>query len=324
MALDNSVRFASMHLSISWLDTLLYMLELVLATYYLAHYVTPRSLKALIYGIMLADTICMITVFAATWTLLINGLQSYMISEARWIALLSSIVVTLVGVVEEIFLINRCRILAQPTLITFILLAMVLMHGLKAIFNVYSGLYVVSGSWKRGAIDTIPVRYGSKITAIFASAAGTVDILIPLALCYRIYAVTPRSIAKQRSLLNNVTNAISSGGIGAIMTFVLLILFWTKSDVYYFLVLTMGRIYALTLLVNLHVSKRKASPYTLPEDSKIKKLSISAEIKLLTFSRLTSKNVVDKQLPPTPGPYLEMGYPPTPQDVKRPTTATTI
>lgn len=59
---------ASMHLSISWLDTLLYMLELVLATYYLAHYVTPRSLKALIYGIMLADTICMITVFAATWT----------------------------------------------------------------------------------------------------------------------------------------------------------------------------------------------------------------------------------------------------------------
>lgn len=34
-----------------------------------------------------------------------------MISEARWIALLSSIVVTLVGVVEEIFLINRCRIL---------------------------------------------------------------------------------------------------------------------------------------------------------------------------------------------------------------------
>lgn len=45
----------------------------------------------------------------------------------------------------------------------------------------------------------------------------------------------------------------------------------------------MGRIYALTLLVNLHVSKRKASPYTLPEDSKIKKLSISAEIKLLTF-----------------------------------------
>lgn len=45
----------------------------------------------------------------------------------------------------------------------------------------------------------------------------------------------------------------------------------------------MGRIYALTLLVNLHVSKRKASPYTLPEDSKIKKLSISAEFKLLGF-----------------------------------------
>lgn len=43
------------------------MLELILAAHYLSHFTTKRPLKALLFGMLLADSICMITMFASTW-----------------------------------------------------------------------------------------------------------------------------------------------------------------------------------------------------------------------------------------------------------------
>lgn len=58
---------SSIHLSISWLNALLYMLEIILVIYYLSHFTTKRPLKILLFGMLLADTICMVTVFVSTW-----------------------------------------------------------------------------------------------------------------------------------------------------------------------------------------------------------------------------------------------------------------
>ncbi|KAF8965079.1 hypothetical protein BDZ97DRAFT_812512 [Flammula alnicola] len=301
MSSPGSSEFASIHLSISWLNVLLYMLEITLAIYYLSHFTTERSLKVLLYGTLLADTICMVTVFASTWQLLINGAQSYSINEWRWTIILSTLMITIVSVVEELFLINRCRRLAQPIIITMVLLALVVAH---AILNIYSGLHVAVFHGTVGlGFDTISRRYGNKAAAISACIAATVDVLIPLALTWQLYKITPKQIAKQRSYLDTIINSISSGGIGGVMSFVLLILFWLRPDVFYIFGLTMGRVYVNTLLVNLLVSKRTSSPYDLPDNTKIRKMSISAEIKLLTFSKKLSRHPsspTEKQLPPTP------------------------
>lgn len=53
--------------------------------------------------------------------------------------------------------------------------------------------------------------------------------------------------------------------------------------VFYILSLTMGRVYVNTLLVNLIVSQRKTSPYTIPDNVVMRKTSIGAEIRLMTF-----------------------------------------
>ncbi|KAF9472427.1 hypothetical protein BDN70DRAFT_886996, partial [Pholiota conissans] len=130
--------------------------------------------------------------------------------------------------------------------------------------------------------DTIARRYGNKAALIAASLAAAVDVLVPLALSWRLYQVTPEKIAKKQSWLDTLINSISSGDIGGLMSFVLLFLFWLRPDVFYILNLTMGRVYVNTLLVNLIVSQRKTSPYAMPENIELRKMSISAELRMMT------------------------------------------
>ncbi|KAF8190478.1 hypothetical protein BJ912DRAFT_323541 [Pholiota molesta] len=301
VSVPGSAEFSSIHLSISWLNALLYMLEIILVIYYLFHFTTKLSLRVLLFGMLLADTICMVTVFASTWLLLIKGPISYSVNEYRWTVLLSTLMITVVSVIEEIFLINRCRRLAQHTAITLLLLALVIAH---AVFNVYSGFYVEAfpGMAETVGYDMTARRYGNRATSIAASLAAAVDVLVPLALTWRLYQVTPKNIARKRSWLDTLINSISSGGIGGLMSFVLLILFWLRPDVFYILSLTMGRVYVVTLLVNLIVSQRKTSPYAIP-DNIARKTSIGAEIRLMTFSTKMPRLGMpfrEKQLPPTP------------------------
>ncbi|KAF8905276.1 hypothetical protein CPB84DRAFT_1745585 [Gymnopilus junonius] len=300
--------FVGASLTISWINVLLYMLEITFAIYYFARFKTERLLQFLLFGLLLADTICMITVLASAWLLLIKSFQTYSISETEWTAPLSTFMIAIPAVAEELFLINRCRRLMQSLFVLGILTAMVLTH---AVFEIYSGCYVVAFA----ADNPNARRYGNKGAAVAASIVATVDIFIPLALIWQIHHVTPLQISKQRSWRDTIVNAISSGGCGGIMTVILLVLFWVRTDggfymqvlrtpigiinsenypVYYVLVNTMG------------LSKRRSSPYDVPDGVQRKKLSFSANIRLYTFSRPgTSRSQApgaDKQLPPTPGP----------------------
>lgn len=223
--------------------------------------------------------------------------ESYSFSESQWTVPLSTFMVTAVAVVEEIFLINRCRRLFQSMFILVILFAMVFVH---AILELYSGCYVVAFP----RTDPNARRYGNKAAAVAASFAATVDFFIPLALIWQIYLVTPKQISRQRSWSDTIVNAISSGGCGGIMSTVLLVLFWVRPDIFYILVNTMGRVYVITIFVNLIVSKRGSSPYDVPDMPKRKKLSFSANLRLYNLN--VSKPIAipdddqDKQLPPTP------------------------
>ncbi|PPQ78629.1 hypothetical protein CVT25_010593 [Psilocybe cyanescens] len=205
---------------------------------------------------------------------------------------------TVVTVVEELYLLNRCRRLFQSTFILAALFVMVLAH---AILEFYSGVYVVAFP----RIEPDARRYGNQAASILASIASTVDFFIPLALICQIHAVTPLQISRQRSWRDTVVNTISSGGCGAVMNIVLVVLFWTRADIFYILVNTMGRVYIITIFVNLIVSKSRSSPYDVPDVTKKRnKLSFSANLKLYNFSKPAasriSPHMLDKKLPPTP------------------------
>lgn len=60
-------RIYSGYLSISWLNVLLFTVEITLASYYFSHFKTERVLQLLLFSIIFLDTICTITVLASSW-----------------------------------------------------------------------------------------------------------------------------------------------------------------------------------------------------------------------------------------------------------------
>ncbi|KAF9557634.1 hypothetical protein CPC08DRAFT_44588 [Agrocybe pediades] len=271
--------FMSAYLSISWLNAFLYMLEITLAIYYFFRYKTELSLRVLLAGLLIADTICTVTVLSSTWMLLIDSLQSYTRGEMKWTVPLSTVMLAIVGVIEELFLLNRCRRLFQSPLILVPLFAMVIAH---LILQLYSGFYVVAFP----TMNPNGRRFGNLGASIVASIMATVDLLIPVALIWQIQTVTPLQIRLQRTWRDNVMNVISSGGLGAIMTVILTALYWARPDIWGMVINTMGRIYTITILFNLL------------------KMSFSASIMLYNFTKppapRSDSPILDKQLPPTP------------------------
>ncbi|KAJ3507646.1 hypothetical protein NLJ89_g6189 [Agrocybe chaxingu] len=283
------------------------MLEVTLAFYYYSRFTIARSFKILLASVLIADAVSMIANYASAWTLLINP-QDFLPRDALWTVPVSTFMISILAAIEELFLIDRCRKL-QPIIITGVLCGMVVAH---VILSLYSGLFVVT----HPDLDPNFARFGNNAAApsiflfhdsISASLAATVDMFIPLALTWQLYKVTPAQIRRQRSLLDTVVNGISSGGVGGLVSFVLLVLFWTKAEVFWVFSNSMGRIYALTLLVNLIVSKRRHSSHSATEMVKPKKReSVSTQVSLVTFSLSRSASTYtsdrEKQLPPTPGP----------------------
>ncbi|CAA7264359.1 unnamed protein product [Cyclocybe aegerita] len=295
-----SSNLASIHLSISWFNSLLYMLEVTLAFYYYSRFTIARSFKILLASVLIADAVSMIANYASAWILLINP-QDFLPRDALWTVPVSTFMISILAAIEEFFLIDRCRKLSQPIIITAALCGMVVAH---VILSLYSGLFVVT----HPDLDPNFARFGNKAAAISASLAATVDMFIPLALTWQLYKVTPAQIRRQRSLLDTIVNGISSGGVGGLASFVLLVLFWTRVEVFWVFANSMGRIYALTLLVNLIVSKRRHSshhPATEMVPTK-KRESVTTQVSLVTFSLSRSASTYtsdrEKQLPPTPGP----------------------
>ncbi|KAF4618636.1 hypothetical protein D9613_010103 [Agrocybe pediades] len=289
--------FMSAYLSISWLNAFLYMLEITLAIYYFFRYKTELSLRVLLAGLLIADTICTVTVLSSTWMLLIDSLQSYTRGEMKWTVPLSTVMLAIVGVIEELFLLNRCRRLFQSPLILVPLFAMVIAH---LILQLYSGFYVVAFP----TMNPNGRRFGNLGASIVASIMATVDLLIPAALIWQIQMVTPLQIRLQRTWRDNVMNVISSGGLGAIMTVILTALYWARPDIWGMFINTMGRIYTITILFNLLVSRRRSSPYEVPNNIARKKMSFTASIMLYNFTKPPAPRpdspILDKQLPPTP------------------------
>ncbi|PPQ75543.1 hypothetical protein CVT24_013228 [Panaeolus cyanescens] len=297
--------FAGTQLAISWLNALLFMLELVLAIYYFSWFPTKRLLRHLLKGVLLADSICMIAMFAATWEVLLGTFKEDPTKNWTWSIPLASFMVMIIAIFEELFLIDRCRRLGQTKYITIPLVALVIAH---AVLNLYSIVYVM----KNPQIDPYKKRYGTTaagfiffmhitvdspsecivlqlttVNRVTACLAATVDTLIPLALSWQLYKVTPTQISRQRSWLDTMINMVSSGGLGGVMSLVQVIIFWIRADVFYVLLNTMGRIYGITIFVNL-LEKTMSGGISL--------ISVSVSVKAPS----PSASAKEKQLPPTP------------------------
>ncbi|KAF9051429.1 hypothetical protein BJ165DRAFT_1524371 [Panaeolus papilionaceus] len=298
--------FAGTQLAISWLNALLFMLELTLAIYYFSRFPTKPLFRRSLKGVLVAESICMLAMFAGTWEVLLSVFKATEFfsenptNDWRWSIPLASFMVMVVAIFEELFLIDRCRRLSQPKYIIIPLLALVVAH---AVLNLYSIIYVL----KSPLIDPYEKRYGTTAAAVTACLAATVDTFIPMALSWQLYRVTPEQISRQRSWLDTMINMISSGGLGGLMSLVQLIVFWVRPDVFFMLVNTMGRIYGITLFVNLLVSRRRAMSYHYgsPTESfqfKQRKKTMSGGISLVSVSVSIKSpgGAIDKNLPPTP------------------------
>ncbi|KAF9530253.1 hypothetical protein CPB83DRAFT_892863 [Crepidotus variabilis] len=246
-----NLELAMTHLAISWINALLFTLEIILAVYYLSHYTAKLSVKCLIYGIMAVDSLLLLTTFTSAWVVLIQDdlQQGYNPRASLWTVPLSTFLLATLAVTQELLLVSRFHALSRAFAITIILLLLI---GAHAILSLYSGFYVIT----QPSLDPNFERFANKASMILAALASLVDTVIPLAVSWQLYKV---SLPRERSFRDVLLNAVSCGGIGGLVRLILLVLFFTKSGVFYVLVNIMGRIYVITLLVNLLIGRKTMS-----------------------------------------------------------------
>ncbi|KAJ7490552.1 hypothetical protein FB451DRAFT_1220344 [Mycena latifolia] len=222
MAINPFVLAYGVELASSWLNAMLYMLELVLCfRYFQRSSRRPLAHRVGVAAIVVFDTLCTMAVNANVFLTFLGFLgQSTFYSLS--IATSSTITMTYcTASVEQFFLCHLYFVLTRNRVVTILLAALILTHlG----FSFAAAIMVQT--------EPFTFRLTYSVTAVGAILCAVTDILIAACL--------------GRDFILSVT----SGAIVASTTLLMMILFLTGNIAFEFFFSCQGRIYALTLLVN--------------------------------------------------------------------------
>ncbi|KAJ7017887.1 hypothetical protein C8F04DRAFT_1153751 [Mycena alexandri] len=226
-------------LASSWVNMMLYMLEIVMCFRYFQRSARPLPHKIGVGAMVFFDTLCTMSVDA---NILITFLSFF--GKESFAALLvptsTTIFLTyLTAIVEQLFLCHLYFILSRKRVVTLILIGLGAIH---LSFSFAGGILVQTAPF--------PGRLTFTITAVGAILCAVNDFLIAGCLGYEMYKVK-RSQSATPSLLRRLTIlSITSGAIVASTTLLMMILLLKGSIAFSFFFSCQGRVYALTLLVN--------------------------------------------------------------------------
>ncbi|KAG8773553.1 hypothetical protein FRB91_004096 [Serendipita sp. 411] len=237
----------------SWLNCMLYMLEIVLLFFYVRDY-WPRDkviLKALVLTCFLVDTVC--TIALCSWVFMSDVLHwgdSPYLARQYWPTPTYVICTSLVGALVQSFLVSRYLVLSKQraisgTLFLFILTAFaggVSVAVILISFNSYAD------------------RDKAIITAtIWLVSSSVADVLIALCLVITLVkAANQTRIASTRNIINRlIVVSIQSGTFTTVLAILVLSIYLAKpstNDSAYFS-FCLGRAYTITMLFNLNLRR---------------------------------------------------------------------
>ncbi|KAF5371503.1 hypothetical protein D9615_009589 [Tricholomella constricta] len=225
----------------TWLNLILYSLELALTAIYFHQF--PKDapfVRVMVILFLLADTLGTISTCATTWMFAITY-ANVMVTFNFWTTPVLILTTAVSAMLEQSFLIYRVYALSHCKVVCGFLLLLVVTH---VAFSILSSVEL-----------SIHPEFGPGIaimaTTVAFCVAAALDILIPIALIWQLRKFTSIFESTKNLVRRLSIKAISSGSVVAITGILFLILFWLQIPEYLIITSTFGRLYSLTVLVNL-------------------------------------------------------------------------
>ncbi|KAF9495066.1 hypothetical protein BDN71DRAFT_900970 [Pleurotus eryngii] len=259
----------------SWLNLVLYAMEINLAYRYMCNFPNDsRMIRGIVCFALVVDTISTVAVCGNAWIFLVGtprtGLPP---SYLQWPLPTLIIATTCSASLEQSFLIFRFwklrhagsemqRQMRESASKRFQKLPDIFMAGFLALLVcTHTGFALTSGI----LVSRNPViapEFAVAATTVARCVSGAADILVAIALVWQLRTVDASFRPTQCLIRRLIANAIASGAIVAVTTLLLMVLFLVKALAFYIFFAILGRLYSITILVNLSTRLRKHSGST--------------------------------------------------------------
>ncbi|KAF8215052.1 hypothetical protein K438DRAFT_2008534 [Mycena galopus ATCC 62051] len=239
MAVEQFVTVYAVELASSWVNMMLFMLEIVMCLrYFQRSTFRPLQHKIGVGAIIFFDTLCTISINVDVFATFLVFIQ-----KESPVALLAPSALTILftystAVIEQFFLCHLYFIITRKRIVSL---------GLAFLGLVHVGLSFSAAIM----LLTSPTNHSlSAITGAGAIACGITDLLIAGCLAYELFKIRRSQSSKSGVLRRVFILSVSSGVVVASTTILMMILFLKGDIAFEFFFSCQGRVYALTLLLN--------------------------------------------------------------------------
>ncbi|KAJ6569146.1 hypothetical protein B0H19DRAFT_1134670 [Mycena capillaripes] len=238
----------------TWVNSFLYTAEFIQAVYYYCHFRNDHwLLKLLVVTACTCDALSMIANYACVYlTTIIHAGDPTYLPEKYWPVPLYMFTTGIVAALVQSFLVVRYWRLTKNTFLTMILFIFVA-ASIGGAFACGMTIATYPALRDQGTIEIPQITW-------FVAEAET-DVCIALALSWEVWE-TQKAFTETKSVLYRlVAQIILTGAIGAIVAFAALIAYLINSDsnVPVSIAFCLGRVYILTMLVNLNTRNTETS-----------------------------------------------------------------
>ncbi|KAJ7741378.1 hypothetical protein B0H16DRAFT_1565602 [Mycena metata] len=223
----------------SWLNLVFYTTEIILCVYYLPRWTLNPVYKYGSYALLTNDTVGTFAVCTNAFFSAVNGL-----TRSPWAVRVLLMSTALSAFMEQSFLIHRYYRVAVGKVMSIFIMLVATAHIAFAVIAVKMGE------------TASKALFGNKIEAstIAAILCSFVDVLIALSICWSLSGIEPMWRSTQQLIRTLCLNALASGAVVAAVTLLssaTTIAKGTNSIIFSLFYASNGRIYSLTILINI-------------------------------------------------------------------------
>ncbi|RDB20272.1 hypothetical protein Hypma_012597 [Hypsizygus marmoreus] len=237
------------YLVATWVNMLLYSLELTLVFLYFHKFKKDRKyLRVLVLVMLVVDSAGTICGCVATWKHAVTLANMPLL----WIVAVLGITRSITAVLEQTFLTYRFYILSRSKIISGFFIFLALLH---LSFAMTSCIHLMRFPAQLGPNISI----SKTVTTVAICISTTLDTLLPIALIWQLQKYSSHFRTTQSLIRRISIQAVSSGSVVALLGITFVILVRLLFLEFLLISLIFGRVYTITVLANLLSRKSRSS-----------------------------------------------------------------
>ncbi|KAJ7160075.1 hypothetical protein C8R46DRAFT_1106893 [Mycena filopes] len=221
----------------SWLNTVLFTLQVVLSLFCVRRWAMRRALRGGLLLVVLNDAFGTLAVFVNAYRFVVEG------QEFGWPVGVLLVSTSLSALIEQAFMVYRYWKLVRHTAWSTVILLLAVAHTVLTVSAVGLG----------EPQKTFAIAYGLDMTTVAAIICTVVDVLIALSMVWTLSGIDPVWRSTQHLIRAVCIRALTTGAVVATVTILAMVTLILRSpdrivfDIFFSI---MGRVYSLTILVN--------------------------------------------------------------------------